>query len=103
MPTEPILLGDRIESVLIGIGIPKERWASFMQQFGGPPTCDGCEQRQADLNAADLWFRHVAAELGSAATAAISKFWSPISYLRNREKESFQSGNPPAPPATMKG
>ncbi len=98
-----ILLGDRIESVLISIGIPKERWAAFMQQFGGPPTCDGCEQRQADINAADLWMRNAYAELGSAATVAISKIWAPISWLKKHSDKPVQSGNWPEQPPTMKG
>ncbi len=97
------LLGDRIESVLISVGVTKERWAAFTQQFGGPPTCDGCEQRQADINAADLWFRHVAAELGSAAQREMSRFWAPISFLKKHSDKPLQSGNWPEQPPTMKG
>lgn len=105
MSDNQLLLGDRIELALIGIGLTKERWAAFRQQFGEPPgaDCEGCEQRQTDLNAADLYMRNAYAELGSAATAAISKFWAPISYFRNHGKEPVQSGISPDEPPTIEG
>src|SRR4051812_44713092 len=74
----PALLGDRIESALTSIGVTKDRWAWFVGQFGTPPTggCGGCDKRQEVLNDADLWMRHAASELGSAAVTAISKVWA---------------------------
>lgn len=100
-----LLLGDRIELALISIGLPKERWAGFVERFGGPPgaDCVGCDQRQEDINAADLWMRHAYAELGSAATAAISKIWAPISWLKKQSEKPVQSGISPDQPPTMKG
>lgn len=99
----PILLGDRIESALSSIGITKELWGNFTKQHGDPPVtgCAECDERQEEINAADLWMRNAAAELGEAATAVISKFWAPISWLKKRSDKPVQSGISRAQPPTM--
>lgn len=99
--TNPHLgLGDRIESALSSIGITQQSWGAFREKFGLPPECN-CSERVELINDGEQWMRQAAAELGTAATAAISKIWAPISWLKNREKDPVQSGISPALPPTM--
>lgn len=79
-----LLLGDRIEAAILSVGVTKERYIAFKVAFGGVPECY-CDGRKEDLNAADAWLRSVSAELGSAASNAISKFWSPIRLKKPAE------------------
>jgi hypothetical protein len=47
-----IRLGDKIESVLTGLGITQERWKAAKASIGLPPTCN-CKSRIAWLNKLD--------------------------------------------------
>lgn len=58
------LLGDRLEEVLGGVGITKERWIAIKVKFGGPPTC-GCNARQE-------WLNKFGEEAGKAARNAVA-------------------------------
>lgn len=91
------LLGDRIESSLISIGITKERWIEFKREHGLPPTCN-CQQRQEMLNDADLWMRNAVSQLGENAANAIATVWAPVKWLRNKQ---HSSGKNPTHNATM--
>lgn len=103
-----VLRGDRIEAVLLSVGVTKSRWAWFESKFGGPPDgdCTGCDERQELLNEtgrdADLWMENVYAELGSTAAAAIAKIWAPVSWLRRQKNGQLQSGIPSAQTPTIK-
>jgi hypothetical protein len=72
-------LGDRIEAALTGIGITKERYVAFKEQFGLPPTCN-CDGRKSNINDAERYMREVVSNLGDAAANALAKIWAPVGW-----------------------
>jgi hypothetical protein len=60
-------LGDWLESKLSAIGITKDRYTAFKQQFGMPPTCD-CDKRRE-------WLNQFGESFGAEASAALKKLF----------------------------
>lgn len=50
-------LGDRVERMLVSVGVTKDKWLAAKVAIGLPPVC-GCEKRKAWLNKASNWWQN---------------------------------------------